>query len=161
MTMASPLHHPKRLFVLLPRFWASRDQPIPGYEAAPGVTVDNRRVRMEISINVRPKVSMALRTQSKPVPTEDIFCSLRNEDFVSLYAIVTAVRLLNSTSVCLGGEIATYHNELQDSELLQPVLGYRLARVSKGDVDTNHLISSSCLLVISIGMSACEYCVLC
>ena len=28
--MASPLHHPKRLCVLLPRFWASRDQPIPG-----------------------------------------------------------------------------------------------------------------------------------
>ena len=132
---------------------ASRD------EGPSGVTVDNGRVRMEISINVRPKVSMALRTHSKPVPIEDIFCSLRNEDFVSLYGIVTALRLLNSTSVCLGGEIATYHNELQDSGLQQPALGSRLARVSKGDVDTNHLISSSCLLVMSIGMSALEHCV--
>ena len=130
-----------------------------GDEGPPGVTVDNRRVRMEISIEVHPKVSMTLRTHSKPVPIENIFCSLRNEDFVSLYAIVTALRLLNSTSVCLGGEIATYHSELQDSELQQPVLGSRLPRVSKGDVDTNHLISSSCLLVMSIGISACEHCV--
>lgn len=132
---------------------ASRD------EGPAGVTVDNRSVRMELNINVRPKVSMTLRTHSKPVPIEDIFGSLRNEDFVSLDAIVTALRLLNSTSVCLGGEIATYHNEPQDSELQQPVLGSRLARVSKDGVDTNHLISSSCLLMVSIGMSACEHCV--
>ena len=84
---------------------ASRD------EGPPGVTIDNHRVRMEISINVHPKVSMTLRTHNKPVPIEDIFCSLKNEDFVSHYAIVTELCLLNSTSVCLGGEIATYHNE--------------------------------------------------
>ena len=84
---------------------ASRD------ESPPGVTIDNRRVRKEISINVHPKVSMTLQTHNEPVPIKDIFCSLKNEDFVSLYAIVTELRLLNSTSICLGGEIATYHNE--------------------------------------------------
>ena len=124
-----------------------------------GVTVDNRRVVMELTINVRPTVGMALQTHSKPVPVADIFGSFQNDILVSLHSICSILRLLNSTALCLGGEIPADHNEAQDSELQQPVLCSRLARVSKDNVVVDHLISSSCLLVMPIGTTACDHCV--
>ena len=60
MTMASPLHHPNRLFVLLPRFWASRDQPIPGSfpKKDPGYEVELLEGKLCLAIIYSKKMTM-------------------------------------------------------------------------------------------------------
>lgn len=129
-------------------------------EEGTSIIVDGRRVLMELNINLYPVVNMTLRTHDKPVPLEDILDCFRNDGSVSLHAIDTVLHVLNAVSLCLGAEIPSHRNEINDSELQLPVLGSRLAHVafSNGNVDTKRLISSSCLLLVTVG-TLCQNCV--
>ena len=117
------------------------------------VIVDGHRVLMELIINLSPSVHMTLRTHGEPVPIEDILVSFGNDGLVSIHAIDTVIRVLVAAFLCLGEEISTD----ADSDLQVPVLGSQLANVKIKSVDTKRLISSSCLLLVSIGTS-CQNC---
>ena len=117
------------------------------------VIVDGHRVLMELIINLSPSVHMTLRTHGEPVPIEDILVSFGNDGLVSIHAIDTVIRVLDAAFLCLGEEISTD----ADSDLQVPVLGSQLANVKIKSVDTKRLISSSCLLLVSIG-TLCQNC---
>ena len=73
------------------------------------------------------------------------------------YAIYTVIHVLDAAFLCLGEEISTDIDKYNSSDLQIPVLSSRLAHFGISSIDTKRLISSLCLLLMSIG-TLCQNC---
>lgn len=116
-----------------------------------GTTVDGRRLVCEITGNL-DQSNITLRTHGQPVLLNEL-CHL------TYHNLETIIRLLDSTSLCLGTIIVAGNDEGSMKYLKDHVAGSTIVNIktNNGKEETSRLIATSCLLITS-GTRACKNC---
>ena len=107
------------------------------------VTLDGRRLVIELSVTLKPP-SITICTHGEPVVLEEF------NDAVSMFAIETAIRLLESASVCMGNAVPPEQSvdSISKAQMKKSMRGSKLSTIPTSDSsDEIRLFSTSCLLI--------------
>ena len=118
-----------------------------------GTTVDGRRLVYEIIATLEPP-SITIRAHGQSVTLDDLEFS----NCLTLNTLDSIIRLLDSTSLCMGSVVAVNNGE-GDMKYLGPVASSKLVNIARSDgKGDTRLISTSCLL-LTLGTRACKNCI--
>ena len=116
-----------------------------------GTTVDGRRLVYEITGSL-DQSTISVCTHGQPVIIEELGHSL------TFYTLETIIRLVDSTSICLGNVIVTDNSEGNMNNLKRHVAGTTVVNIATSTgKQESRLISTSCLVLTS-GNRACKNC---
>lgn len=118
------------------------------------VTLDGRRLVFELSVTLEPP-SITICTHGEPVVFEEF------NDAVSMFAIETAIRFLESESICIGNAVPPEESvdSISKAHLKTSMGGSKLSTISTSNSsDEIRLFSTSCLLITFGRSRACKNC---